>query len=147
MSENENERVVQAILDFANRREGAAIHAYLAESMHAIDPTLGTSAASRMHAVQSALLAAFPDLQYRIVRTLSSGDSLVVECMLSGEHRGVFAGVPPTNRTIEVPAAFCIEIVGGKLTDCRSYVDTITLMEQIGGIPSPAAVATAAGVA
>ena len=143
---SENEQVVQAILDLANRREGAAIHGYLADSMHAIDPTSGASAAGRMHAVQSALAAAFPDLHYRIVRTLSSGDSLVVECVLSGTHQGEFVGVPPTNRRIEVPAAFCLDVMGGKLTDCRSYFDGISLLEQIGGLPSPAAAAVTAGL-
>jgi predicted ester cyclase len=99
-----------------------------------------------MHAVQSALAAAFPDLHYRIVRTLSSGDSLVVECVLSGTHQGEFVGVPPTNRRIEVPAAFCLDVMGGKLTDCRSYFDGISLLEQIGGLPSPAAAAVTAGL-
>jgi hypothetical protein len=28
-------------------------------------------------------------------------------------------------------------MVDGKLTDCRSYFDTVTLMEQIGAIPLP----------
>jgi steroid delta-isomerase-like uncharacterized protein len=134
---SENERVVQAMLELANRHDGAAIHAYLSEAMHAINSTIGVSTASRMHAVQSALLAGFPDLQYRINRTLSSGNTVVIECVVSGTHKGAFAGVSPTNKRIDVPAAFCLEMVDGKLTDCRFYFDTVTLMEQIGAIPVP----------
>ena len=143
---SENEQIVQAMLDLANGGDGAAIHAYLADAMYVKDPALGISPASKMHAVQSALLAGFPDLQYRIIRTLAAGDSIVVECMLSGTHKGTFAGVPPTDRTIEVPAAFSIDIVGGKVTDCRSYLDTISMMEQIAGVPWPATPAPGAAV-
>jgi len=129
---SENERVVQAMLDSANRHDPAAIHAYLAEAMHAINPRLGTSAASRMHWAQTALLSGFPDLQYQINRMTSSGGTVVIECTISGTHTGTFGGVPPTNKAIELDAAFCVEIVGGKMTDCRSYFDTGALMEQIG---------------
>jgi steroid delta-isomerase-like uncharacterized protein len=132
---SESERVVQAMLESANRHDAEAIHAYLAEAMHAINRTAGVSTASRMHAVQSALLAGFPDLQYRITRTLFSGNTAVIECTVSGTHKGSFAGIAATNKTIDVPAAFCLEILDGKLTDCRSYFDTVTLLEQIGSIP------------
>lgn len=136
---SENERVVQAMLEAANRHDAAAIHAYLAEAMHAVSPATGSSTASRMHAIQSALMDAFPDLQYRFDRVHASGDTVVVECTVSGTHKGEFAGVAPTNKRIELPAAFCIEIAGGKLTDCRSYLDTVSLMEQIAGAPVPSA--------
>jgi steroid delta-isomerase-like uncharacterized protein len=132
---SESERVVQAMLESANRHDAAAIHAYLAEAMHAINPTIGVSTASRMHSVQTALLAGFPDLRYRIIRTLFSGSTAVIECIASGTHSGSFAGIAATNKKIDVPATFCLEIVDGKLTDCRSYFDTLTLLEQIGSIP------------
>jgi steroid delta-isomerase-like uncharacterized protein len=135
---SENERIVQAMLDSANRRDPAAIHAYLAEAMHAVNPRLGTSAASRMHWAQTALMEGFPDLQYQINRITSSGDTVVIECTLSGTHKGTFAGAPATQSKIELEAAFCVEIVGGKMTDCRAYFDTGALMEQIGARPAPA---------
>jgi steroid delta-isomerase-like uncharacterized protein len=124
------------MLESANRHDAGGIHTYLADAMHAVNPRLGTSAASRMHWAQTALLNGFPDLQYRIERMISSGNSFAIECVMSGTHTGTFAGVPPTNKTIELPAAFCIEIVDGKLTDCRSYFDTASLMEQIGAAPT-----------
>jgi len=136
---SDNEGVVRAMLELANRHDGAAIHAYLAEAMHTVNPAMGASAASRMHAVQSALMSGFPDLQYRIDRLTFSGDTVVVECTLSGTHKGAFAGVAPTSKRIELPAAFALEISGGKLKDCRSYFDTLTLMEQLGAIRAPTA--------
>lgn len=135
---NENEGVVQAMLELANRHDSSAIHAYLAEVMHAVNPDTGASTASRMHMVQSALMTGFPDLQYRMDRLISAGNSVVIECTLSGTHTGTFAGVSPTNKKVEIPAAFCVEIEGGKLVDCRSYIDTLTLMVQIGAFPAAA---------
>jgi hypothetical protein len=81
---SENEDVVQSMLESANRHDAAAIHAYLGEAMHAINPSVGASAASRMHAVQSALMAGFPNLRYRMDRLLRSGDMVVVECTCPG---------------------------------------------------------------
>jgi hypothetical protein len=57
---------------------------------------------------------------------------LDVECTLSGTHKGAFTGVGPTINRIELPTPFCVQIDGGKLTDCRAYFDTRTLLEQIG---------------
>jgi steroid delta-isomerase-like uncharacterized protein len=135
---NENEQIIRSLEELANRRDGAAIHAFLSETMRAVDSARGDSAANRMHAAQSLLLAAFPDLHYQVLRTTSSGNVIVAECVLSGTHTGQFAGLEPTNKSIEIPAAFCIEIDAGKLTECRSYFDTFSLMQQIGGIPLPA---------
>ena len=146
MIENENEGVVRAMLELANRHESAAIHTYPADAMHATNPSTGVSAASRLHAVQSALLAGFPVFQYRIDRILPAGETVVVECFLSGTHNGAFAGVPPTNKTIELPVAYCIQITDGKLIDCRSCFDSLSLMEQLGAIPTPSAGAVRAVV-
>ena len=136
---SENEGVVRAMLELANRHDAAAIHGYLAEALHASDQRTGVSAASRMHAVQTALLAGFPDLQYRLDRILPAVDTVIVECTLSGTHKGAFAGVPPTNKRIELPAAYCLQIADGKVIDCLSYFDSLSLLEQIGAIPAPAA--------
>ena len=128
-----NEQVVQAMLESANRHDAAGLHAWLADAMHEISPRIGTSAASRMHWGQTALMAGFPDLQYRIDRMISSGNSMVIECVMTGTHTGTFQGVAPTNKTVELPAAFCVEIVDGKMTDCRAYFDTGALVEQLSG--------------
>lgn len=44
MIEKENEGVVRALLELANRHESAAIHTYLADAMHATNPSTGVSA-------------------------------------------------------------------------------------------------------
>lgn len=133
-----NEGFVQSMLESANRHDTAGIHAFLADAMHEINPRIGTSAASRMHWAQTALMTGFPDLQYRVERMVSSGSSIVVECVMTGTHTGTFGGVEATNKTIELPAAFFLEISGGKMTDCRAYFDTGALMEQIGGTTTAA---------
>src|SRR5438128_6993608 len=93
-------------------------------------PSLEKAIASGMHAVHSAIFAGFPDVEYRIERMLSQGDSVVVECTVVGTHQGEFAGVPATGRPMNLPVAFCVEVANGKVTDWRSYFDTATLMRQ-----------------
>ena len=116
---------------------------YLAEDMRFRNPITGESDASGMHAVHSAIFAGFPDVEYRIERMLSQGDSVVVECTVIGTHQAEFAGVPATGRPMNLPVAFCVEVANGKVTDWRSYFDTATLMRQVGAPLTPAEAARA----
>lgn len=52
--------------------------------------------------------AAFPDLRTTIARTVEDESSVAVLWRCTGTHRGSFAGVPPTERRIDVSgASFC----------------------------------------
>jgi steroid delta-isomerase-like uncharacterized protein len=140
----QGEDVLRAILVLVNRHDADAIQAYLAEDMRFRNPITGDSDASGIHAVHSGIFAGFPDVEYRLERLLSQGDSVVVECTIIGTHQGEFAGVPATGRAINLPVAFCVDVIGGKVRDWRSYFDTATLMRQIGALPTPAETAPAA---
>jgi predicted ester cyclase len=41
-------------------------------------------------------------------------------------------GMPPTNKRIELPAAFVVDMRDGNVTRWNSYFDVATLMRQLG---------------
>src|SRR5947209_18135752 len=140
---SQGDDILRAVLELATHHDADAIQAYLAEDMRFRNPITAESDASGMHAVHSAIFAGFPDVEYRIERMLSQGDSVVVECTVVGTHQGEFAGVPATGRPMHLPVAFCVEVANGKVTDWRSYFDTATLMRQVGALSTPAEAAPA----
>src|SRR6266851_2537220 len=140
---SQGEDILRAVLELANYPMRMRSRTYLAEDMRFRNPITGESDASGMHAVHSAIFAGFPDVEYRIERMLSQGDSVVVECTVIGTHQAEFAGVPATGRPMNLPVAFCVEVANGKVTDWRSYFDTATLMRQVGAPLTPAEAARA----
>jgi len=80
------------------------------------------------------LLKAFPDLRIEIEQIIASGDSLVVRTSATGTHKGSFAGVAPTNKSIVLQGCNVFEIRNGKAIKGRLYADNATLFQQLGAL-------------
>jgi steroid delta-isomerase-like uncharacterized protein len=65
-------------------------------------------------------------------RHVPAGDSLIVETRFVGTHRGVFEGMAPTGRPIDLPVAIFIGFRDGLMSGERFYYDRATLLSQIG---------------
>ena len=89
------------------------------------------------------IFRAFPDLRLEVEQTIASGDSVAVRFVARGTHQGNFAGVAPTNKSIELHACNVIEVSNGKVIRGRLYADNATMFQQIGVFSLPRA--TAAG--
>jgi len=87
------------------------------------------------------IFTAFPDLRLEVEQIIASGDSVVARFVATGTHRGNFAGVPPTNRSIELHACNVLEVSNGKIIRGRLYADNATLFQQIGVFSLPRATA------
>jgi steroid delta-isomerase-like uncharacterized protein len=140
---SQNEDTLRTLLDLCNRHDAAAIQAHLADDMRFVNPISGESDASGMYAMHSALFTGFPDVVYRLDRMLTQDDSVVLECTISGTQQGEFMGIPASGKTINLTAAFCVDMAGGKVKDWRSYFDSTTIMRQLGQLPTPAEAAAA----
>jgi hypothetical protein len=53
-------------------------------------------------------------------------------------HRGEFMGVAPTGNQVEMGAMDLVRVAGGKIAETWSNVDMMTMMRQLGAIPTPA---------
>lgn len=78
---------------------------------------------------------AFPDQRHDgVVHHVADDDTIVCEFDLLGTNLGPFYGLPPTGREFRVPvvAIFSFEPGSEKITNERIYLDTATLLRQIG---------------
>ena len=134
-------------LDLRARRE-AVIHAHAeAENRQDVEATLRTFHKPRYEVVPlgdpidgagdvrdllAGLFAGFPDFHAAIERLHHGERAVAVELRMRGTHRGPWAGLPATGRSIDVPALSLFEFDGDRLTCEKVYFDMATLMRQLG---------------
>ncbi len=87
---------------------------------------------------------AFPDLRYTIEDMIAEGDKVACRVTLTGTHRGVFNGIPPTGRAIRVEQIHIARIVAGKGREHWAALEMLTLLQQLGAIPARGGEARAA---
>ncbi len=80
---------------------------------------------------------AFPDGKTEITNLCVSGNTAVAEFVARGTHQGELMGVAPTGKPIEVRVCNVMEIRDGKVYREREYLDTMTILVQIGAAPPP----------
>lgn len=80
---------------------------------------------------------AFPDMHWKVQEQIAEGDKVASRFEWTGTHRGMFLGVPATNRPVTVWGMVIDRLEGGKIKDTRIIMDTVGLMTQLGVVASP----------
>lgn len=75
---------------------------------------------------------AFPDIHFSMDEMIGEGDSVVVRYTYRGTHRGIFAGVEPSGRSIAITGILIAHLTNGRIQDAWSAFDSAELMRQIG---------------
>jgi predicted ester cyclase len=75
---------------------------------------------------------AFPDQRHENVRHHFTDDAVVSEFDLLGTNLGELLGMPPTGRSFRVPVAAIFFFDGDRITNERIYLDTASMLGQIG---------------
>src|SRR4051794_4866319 len=75
---------------------------------------------------------AFPDQRQENVRHHVTEDSVISEFDLLGTNLGEFYGLPPTGKAFRVPVIAVFSFDGDHITNERIYLDTASLLGQIG---------------
>jgi len=84
------------------------------------------------------MFAAFPDFHVAVPRMHHADEAVVVELVMTGTHRGPFAGLAPTGRNINVPLVGIFEFQQDRLMCEKVYFDMATLTRQLqGGAAAP----------
>jgi steroid delta-isomerase-like uncharacterized protein len=81
------------------------------------------------------LRGAFPDMHWSIEEQIAEGDKVLTRFEWTGTHRGVFLGVPATNRPVKVWGMVIDRLQNEKIKDTRIIMDTLGLMMQLGAFP------------
>ena len=79
----------------------------------------------------------FPDIQWTLEETICEADKVAARFTMRGTHHGVFMGVPPSGKKIEVQAMNLYKISSGQFVEERGQPDLLALLQQIGAAPAP----------
>lgn len=81
--------------------------------------------------------AGFPDLAVTIEDQIAEGDKVVTRWSAKGINSGSLQGMPPTGKAVRVTGANVARLAGGKIVESWFNFDMLTLLRQLGVIPSP----------
>ncbi len=82
---------------------------------------------------------AMPDVKGRVIRSVASGNTAVLEVTWEGTQTGPLPSpggtIPASGKHQTTPAAWVFEFEGDKVKESRHYFDMLSLMTQIGALP------------
>jgi len=74
-------------------------------------------AASMVHFLRDILRPAFPDLKVTILDQIAEDDKVMTRKEIHGTQKGLFMGVPPTNKKVVIKVIDIIRLRNGQYTD------------------------------
>jgi predicted ester cyclase len=77
---------------------------------------------------------AFPDLRVTVREITSEGELVAVHLTGRATHRGIFQGIPATNREWTASCTAMYRVRDGQIVDFWLNWDVLGILEQIGGI-------------
>ena len=83
------------------------------------------------------LRSAFPDFKATIQDLIAEGDKVVVYMTWTGTQKGEFMGIPPSGKRMTVPVIDILRFDGDQVTEHWGLMDVMSMMQQLGAIPSP----------
>jgi steroid delta-isomerase-like uncharacterized protein len=77
--------------------------------------------------------------QVDVTDMIAEGDRVVAMIATQGEHSGEYQGMPPTGKRFTNRGVVVYRIEGGRVTEMETYLDSLTVVKQLGGtIVAPA---------
>ncbi len=76
--------------------------------------------------------AAFPDWKHTIEDLVAEGDKVAVKIMQTGTHKREYEGIPPTDKSVTMPAQAFLVISGGKVKEFWAMEDYLSFFQQLG---------------
>jgi steroid delta-isomerase-like uncharacterized protein len=86
----------------------------------------------------AAFRSAVPDLRAQVHDMLVDGDKVVTRKTFHGTHTGEFMGLPATGNAISVDVIDIVRVRDGRFVEHWNVLDTLALMQQLGGVAPPA---------
>jgi predicted ester cyclase len=78
----------------------------------------------------------FSDLHYQIEDIVAEGDKVVLRVSESELHTGELLGIPVTGKRVNYTSIHILRIANGRIVEHWREQDTMSLMQQLGAIPS-----------
>ena len=79
----------------------------------------------------------FPDMVGKCNNRVESGNTMFEECSWTGTNTGeinapVGSKIPPTGKSVNINNCFVYEFENGKIKSMKNYLDTMSMMGQLG---------------
>ncbi|HTW80439.1 MAG TPA: ester cyclase [Terracidiphilus sp.] len=75
--------------------------------------------------------AAFPEYELKPIQLVAESDLVAARCTFRGVHKGEFAGIPPTGKTVSTDFMIFYRIKDGRITEHWMQMDTNELLSQL----------------
>ena len=138
MSAEENKALVSRFVEeFWNEGNMSAADELMAIDAEIHMPTGEMVDLDGLKRFASTFRGSFPDWHSTFEELVAEGDRVAERWTARGTHRGELQGIPPTGKRVEVPGSVFYRIVGGKIVEFWGQLDMMSLMQQLGAIPSP----------
>jgi steroid delta-isomerase-like uncharacterized protein len=137
MSEENKALVHRFVEEFWNEGNTAAVDELMAIDAAIHLPTGEVVNPEGLKSFAAMWRGVFPDWHSTLEELIAERDRVAERWTGRGTHRGELQGIPPTGKRVEAPGSVFYRIVGGKIVEFRGQFDMMSLMQQIGAIPSP----------
>lgn len=77
------------------------------------------------------LFHGFPDWQWRRIQLVVEDDRIAAHLRASGTHTGVFRGIAPTRRHVNVAEFVFSRVQRGRITEVSGTTDRVELLAQL----------------
>ncbi len=139
MSKQDNIAAQEHLVDNINSGDVATAVESFAENCVDHDPAPDQEAGrDGFETFFTALKKGFPDAKLAPDQMVADDDHVAVAYTLSGTHEGVFQGLEPTHRRIEVRGVQIGRFEDGKIVERWGASDELGILRQLGVAPDPA---------
>ncbi|HEV7127635.1 MAG TPA: ester cyclase [Ktedonobacterales bacterium] len=87
-------------------------------------------------AIAAANRQMIPDFHVRIEDLIAEGDRVAAFITITGTHTRDMLGIPPTGKAFSVVGMSMFRFAGGKIVEHRGVGDIVSVLQQIGALPS-----------
>jgi steroid delta-isomerase-like uncharacterized protein len=139
LSETElrNLRSVTDVLQYWNRQDLEGVLTYYDDSITWLNIAMEETyrGKSEVRVFLRKLFAAFPDLHFEVTYKIARGDNVAEQWFIRGTHLGMFMGIPPTGRHVEIPGMSMAELREGKFVSDHFYFDALGVLRDMALMP------------
>jgi len=86
----------------------------------------------------SGWLMSFPDLRFNIEQMIAERDCVVSQLVMEGTHQGMWMGILPTGKRLQIRMITVHRIANGKIAEDWVLVESLGLFQQLGAVPNTA---------